>query len=71
MKVLKLFVVVISVMLMASSCVKTCNCKTMVDGEVVLENTVELDEGQKCGDFNRAASALNHNAAVKCTPIFF
>ncbi len=71
MKALKFFIIAISIMLLASSCVKTCNCKTRVDGEVVLENTIELDEGQKCGDFNRAASALNHYASVKCTPILF
>lgn len=57
--------------LIMSSCVKTCNCKTRVDGEVVLENTIELKEGEKCGDFNSSASGFGHNGSVRCTPILF
>lgn len=71
MKKLFIILTLVGAIIIMSSCSKTCNCKTRVDGEVVLENTVELDKGQKCGDFNRAASALNHNASVKCTPILF
>ena len=69
----KAFVILalIGAALIMSSCVKTCNCKTKVDDKVILENTIELKEGERCSDFNSAATLLNHGASVRCTPILF
>lgn len=34
-----------------SSCAKSCNCKVVLDGTVIEDYEVELEEGERCSDF--------------------
>lgn len=54
-----------------ASCTKECDCVAKVNGEVVYESTVALDEGKKCSDYNSYISVLGVSAESKCTPVLF
>ena len=56
-----------------SSCSKECNCTAKYNGEVVYETSVELEEGDKCGDYDKTINVplLGVSAELKCTPILF
>ena len=56
-----------------SSCSKECNCTAKYNGEVVYETTVDLEEGDKCADYNKMINIpiIGVSAELKCTPILF
>ena len=54
-----------------SSCSKECKCSAKVNGEVVYESTVQLDDGERCSDYNTYISVLGVSAESKCTPVLF
>ena len=56
-----------------ASCSKNCNCSASYNGEVVFEETLEMEDGDKCSDFNRKVSipAINVSVETKCTPQLF
>ena len=54
-----------------SSCTKTCDCSGKWDGEVVYEQVVDREDGDKCSDYNTTISAFGHSVQVKCTPNLF
>jgi hypothetical protein len=55
-----------------SSCSKKCDCKAKYNGEVVYEDTVDLQDGEKCSDFNKTVKipAIGVNAEVQCKADF-
>lgn len=54
-----------------SSCAKECDCVGKLNGEVVIENTVQLEDGKNCSNYNSYASVLGVSVEIKCTPILF
>lgn len=54
-----------------SSCAKECNCAAKWNGEVVYEKTLELQDGDKCSDYNTYVSVMGISAELKCTPHLF
>lgn len=57
-----------------SSCSKTCNCKawgSYGENGGKTSYTIELDEGQRCSDFNKSIEVAGASAGVKCTPQLF
>ena len=54
-----------------SSCAKECHCTAKVNGEVAYESNVELEDGDKCSDYNSYMSILGVSAELKCTPVLF
>ena len=56
-----------------ASCSKNCSCSASYNGEVVYEESIEMEDGDKCSDFNKKVSipALNITAEMKCTPQLF
>lgn len=54
-----------------SSCAKECNCAAKWNGEVVYEQTLELQDGDKCSDYNTYVSVMGISAELKCTPHLF
>ena len=54
-----------------SGCVKECNCTVKVNDKVVLENTIELEDGEKCSEYNGRGSILGVSGEVRCTPQIF
>jgi len=58
-------------LLMMSSCSKECNCVGKLDGEVKYESTVELEDGDKCSEYNFYYDILGTSIEVKCTPVLF
>jgi hypothetical protein len=54
-----------------SSCTKECNCAAKWNGEVVYEQTLELQDGDKCSDYNTYVNVLGISAELKCTPHLF
>ena len=56
-----------------ASCSKSCDCSASWNGEVVYEESIQLEEGDKCSDFNKMVNipALSISAELKCTPQLF
>ena len=54
-----------------SSCSKECKCTVKYNGEIVSETTVELDDGEKCSEYNGYVSILGQSLEQKCTPQLF
>lgn len=54
-----------------SACSKECDCTAKWNGEVVYESTVELQDGEKCSDYNSYVNVLGVSAQLKCTPVLF
>lgn len=54
-----------------SSCSKECDCSAKWQGEVVYESTVQLNDGERCSDYNKKISAAGYTAELKCTPLLF
>lgn len=56
-----------------SSCSKNCNCSAKYNGEVVFEETVKLDDDEKCSDFNKTINIplIGVSVETKCTPQLF
>jgi len=66
-KALVLISIASAVILCASSCAKSCNCTAKFNGEVILEDVVDLEEGEKCSDFNGKISVAGVSAERECT----
>ncbi|MCF0206122.1 MAG: hypothetical protein HUK15_01720 [Bacteroidales bacterium] len=68
MKKLLVVLVAAAALFAFSSCDKTCNCKTYVNGSVVVENEVELDKDSqtKCSDLNTVAEILGQKNGIEC-----
>ena len=56
-----------------ASCSKECTCSAKYNGEVVYETTIDLEEGDKCADYNKMINIpiIGVSAELKCTPILF
>ena len=56
-----------------ASCSKNCNCSATYNGEVVYEESIEMEDGDKCSDFNKKVSVpiINVSVETKCTPELF
>lgn len=54
-----------------SSCSKECTCTVKVNDKVIAENTIELNDGDKCSDFNSKGSLFGVSGQVRCTPQLF
>ena len=54
-----------------SGCAKECKCTVKVNDKVVSEDTIKLDDGEKCSDFNNYKSLFGVTGEVHCSPIFF
>ena len=54
-----------------SGCAKDCTCQAILNDEVVAESTVELDEGDKCSDYNTMITIFGTKVESKCTPNLF
>lgn len=54
-----------------SSCSKECKCTVKVNDKVVMENTLELDEGNKCSSYNSYTSLFGVSGEVHCSPVLF
>ena len=71
MKKVLFALVVIGGIFALSSCSKECNCKVTLNDKVLLENTITLDDGEKCSDYTGKGSLLGITGAVRCTPKLF
>ncbi|MBO4488974.1 MAG: hypothetical protein J5741_04875 [Bacteroidales bacterium] len=49
-----------------TSCNKTCNCKTYLDGEVVTESSFDNEGGKKCSDYNTVMVIDGHKTGMEC-----
>lgn len=54
-----------------SACSKECDCVAKWNGEVVYEQNVTLNDGEKCSDYNNYISVVGVSAELKCTPVLF
>lgn len=54
-----------------SSCAKECNCKVTLNDTVLLENSIQLEDGEKCSDYSGKGSLLGVTGQIRCTPKFF
>ena len=56
-----------------SSCSKQCDCKAKYNGEVVYEDTVELEKGEKCSDYNKTIQipVIGVSASTECKADLF
>lgn len=66
-----LFALVLVGGLIATSCSKECVCSVKLNGEVITETTVQLEDGQKCSDSSVGGSLLGTSGEIKCTPKLF
>lgn len=71
MKKVLLALVLVGGLLTLSSCSKECNCVGKYKGEIKYEQTVSLDEGEKCSDYNFYMKVVGVEIEVKCTPLLF
>lgn len=71
MKKIFISLIIGAAVLTMSSCSKSCHCKTIYNGEVVTENVVDLEDGQKCSDMNASVAILGQKGEVKCVPQLF
>ncbi len=70
MKKLFLAIITTATVLSCAGCAKTCNCVSRFDDQV-LERTVTLEEGERCGDSDYDVTALGHHSSLKCRPQLF
>ena len=54
-----------------SSCSKECNCTVKLNGTVLAESSITLDQGEKCSDYSGKGSLLGVTGEVRCTPKLF
>lgn len=54
-----------------SGCAKECRCTVKVNDKVVSEDTITLDDGERCSQFNNYKSLLGVSGEVRCTPVLF
>lgn len=54
-----------------SSCSKECDCVGKYKGEVKYEQTLKLDDGKKCSDYNFYMNLAGIQVEIKCTPSLF
>ena len=56
-----------------ASCSKNCECSASYNGEVVYEESIQIEDGDKCSDFNKKVSVpvINVTVETKCTPVIF
>ena len=71
MKKVLFALVLIGGMFAMSSCSKECNCVAKVNGEVKYESSIELEDGDKCSDYNSYINILGTSAELKCSPKLF
>ena len=70
MKKIVLALVAVIAVCALSSCSRTCNCKAYYNDNVV-DKTINLDEGQKCSDFNTYVKIGGVESGLKCAPALF
>lgn len=63
--------IVLGSMFAMTSCSKECVCTVTVNGEVITETTVQLEDGQKCTDSKVGGSLLGNSGEVKCAEKLF
>ncbi|MDD2594681.1 MAG: hypothetical protein PHD11_02540 [Bacteroidales bacterium] len=66
-----LVVVAVASLFLCAGCSKTCKCSAKLNDEVLSEKTVELNDGEKCSDYNTSVTVLGQTAQLKCTPQLF
>ena len=54
-----------------SSCSKECNCKVTLNDTVLMENTIQLNDGEKCSDYSGRGSLFGVTGEIRCTPKLF
>ena len=71
MKKVFLALVLVGDLFAMTGCAKECRCTGKLNGETVVENTVELSDGKSCSDYNSYTSVLGVSVDIKCTPVLF
>ena len=73
MKKVLFAVILVAGIFTLSSCAKKCDCTAKYNGEVVYETSLDLEEGDKCADYDKTISVpiLGVTAELKCTPVLF
>lgn len=69
-KTFLILALVAMVMCCISGCSKKCKCKAKVNGEVLVEKTIDLDDGESCSDYNTTVNVAGVSASLKCTMTF-
>ena len=71
MKKVLIALVLIGGIFALSSCAKECSCVGKYKGEKKYEQTVTLEDGDKCSDYNFYMNVVGIEVEVRCSPVLF